>query len=299
MLAYSKNRILVAVAFALLLLAGSVVWLLTHQTETEVEEMVEVETTEEIDLSRTEKIVGVSVEGRNIRAYSFGTGATNVLFVGGIHGGYEWNSSLLAYKMIDYLEANLDFIPSDITVTIIPSANPDGLFRVTGSGARFALEDIIAPDVVGAGRFNANGVDLNRNFDCKWQPKSAWRGDEVSAGDSAFSEPEAVAVRDLVYELEPAVVVFWHSQANAVYASECEEGILPDTLKAMSVYSVAAEYKAIDSFDAYPVTGDAEGWLASIGVPAITVELSTHETVEWEQNLAGTKAVLNYFSADK
>ena len=35
-----------------------------------------------------------------------------------------------------------------------------------------------------------------------------------------------------------------------------------------------------------------DGWLASIGVPAITVELSSHESVDWDKNLAGVKALL-------
>jgi hypothetical protein len=65
----------------------------------------------------------------------------------------------------------------------------------------------------------------------------------------------------------------------------------------MSAYAKAAGYNAVKSFDAYPISGDAEGWLASIGVPAITVELKTHETVEWDKNLAGIKALLNYYAA--
>ena len=63
----------------------------------------------------------------------------------------------------------------------------------------------------------------------------------------------------------------------------------------MKAYATAAGYPAVSSFDAYPVTGDAEGWLASINIPAITVELKTHETVEWEQNLAGVKALVSYY----
>ena len=70
---------------------------------------------------------------------------------------------------------------------------------------------------------------------------------------------------------------------------------MPETRTIMSTYATAAGYPAVDTFSAYPVTGDAEGWLASIGIPAITVELSTHETIEWEQNLLGIKALLNYF----
>jgi hypothetical protein len=123
-----------------------------------------------------------------------------------------------------------------------------------------------------------------------------WRGNVVSAGTAAFSEPEARAIRDFVVEHDPVAVVFWHSQANAVYASECEAGILSGTRTLMNTYARAAGYPAIDSFDAYEITGDAEGWLASIGIPAITVELATHETIEWERNLAGIKALFSLYS---
>lgn len=242
-------------------------------------------------------IIGRSVEGRNIDAYIFGNGQYPLLFVGGIHGGYEWNSVLLAYQFIDYLEENPGDIPQNITIAVIPSANPDGLYRVIQKEGRFTIEDIpTTKQVNGTGRFNAHNVDLNRNFDCKWKPQSTWKGKMVSAGSGAFSEPEAIAIRDFVLEFKPDSVVFWHSKSNAVYASQCEFGILPRTLEIMNAYSQASGYTAIKSFDSYEISGDAEGWLASIGIPAITVELSTHETVEWAQNLAGITALFRYFT---
>lgn len=242
-------------------------------------------------------IVGYSVEGRAIEAYTYGSGATDLLFVGGIHGGYEWNSVLLAYQLIDHLAANPRSVPAELSVTIIPAANPDGLYKVVGKEGRFSVADVKESGVAAAsGRFNANHIDLNRNFDCKWKPTSTWRGSEVSAGATAFSEPESKVIRDVVQRTKPHSVVFWHSQANAVYASECEAGILPKTREVMSAYATAAGYPAVDVFDAYEVTGDAEGWLASIGVPAITVELSTHETIEWERNLAGVQALFSLFA---
>ena len=139
-------------------------------------------------------------------------------------------------------------------------------------------------------------MDLNRNFDCNWQPESTWRSKVVSAGSSAFSEPESRAIRDFVLQNRPVAAVFFHSQANAVYASECNNGVLPGTIAVMNAYAKAAGYQAVKSFDSYKVTGDAEGWLASIGIPAITVELKTHESVEWEKNLAGITALFSYFS---
>ncbi|MDP6585347.1 MAG: hypothetical protein QF535_11860, partial [Anaerolineales bacterium] len=55
-------------------------------------------------------VIGKSVEGRLIEAHTFSPAeayasagrSVHLLFVGGIHGGYEWNSVLLSYKFIDY-----------------------------------------------------------------------------------------------------------------------------------------------------------------------------------------------------
>jgi len=240
-------------------------------------------------------VIGQSIEGRTIDAYTYGSGATRLAFVGGVHGGYEWNSVLLAYTLMDYLSAHPDSIPENVSVTVIPDANPDGVYRALGTVGRFTIADVPTGAPLDSERFNARAVDLNRNFDCKWQATSTWKGKPTSAGTAPFSEPEAQALRDFVVRNTPAAVVFLHSKAGAVYASECENGILPKTREIMNVYARAAGYWAIDVFDAYAITGDAEGWLASIGIPAVTVELTTHETVEWEQNLAGVEALLQYF----
>jgi len=242
------------------------------------------------------RMIGTSVQGRPITVHTFGNGDTHLLFVGGIHGGYEWNSVLLAYQAIDHLTANPEIVADNLTVSVIPNLNPDGVFSIIGKEGRFTAAD--APqdrDVTAPGRFNANNVDLNRNFDCKWEPTSMWRGEVVSAGSSTFSEPEAQALREYALATQPRAAIFWHSKANAVYASECENGILPATRAVMNLYANAAGYKTVDVFDHYTVTGDAEGWLASVGIPAITVELETHTSTEWEQNWAGVEALLNHY----
>jgi predicted deacylase len=241
------------------------------------------------------RIIGNSVEGRAIESYTYGHGSSTILFVGGVHGGYEWNTVLLAYKFIDELETESIKIPDSLRVEIIPTLNPDGVYEITGKEGRFEVLDTKAETTNGQGRFNSHDVDLNRNFDCKWQPTSTWRGKTVSAGQSAFSEPEAQTLKKLIEEKKPIAVIFWHSQANAVYASECEKGILPETKKIMSTYSKASGYKAISTFDAYAITGDAEGWLASINIPAITVELGSHESIEWTKNKAGVEAILELY----
>ncbi len=247
----------------------------------------------------TNRIIGNSVEGRIIESYTFGNGSTTLLFVGGMHGGYEWNSVLLAYQFIDELEAGNIKVPESVKIEIVPNLNPDGVYRVTGKEGRFTNLDVRSETQNGEGRFNSHDVDLNRNFDCKWQPTSSWKNKKVSAGTSAFSEPESQTLKNLVEEKNPSAVIFWHSQANAVYASECEKGILPDTMKLMNTYAQASGYKAVSTFDAYPVTGDAEGWLASINIPAITVELSSHENIDWTKNKAGLEALMESYRIAK
>ncbi len=276
------------------------VWLLTSNQPEVVPEIVPEEVIEEEPEVTANKIIGQSVEGRSIESYTYGTGSTTLLFVGGVHGGYEWNSVILAYEFIDLLEDETYTLPPDLKVVVIPVLNPDGLFSVVKKEGRFTAAEIPENDAhtTGQGRFNANNVDLNRNFDCKWQPESSWRGKTVDAGSSAFSEPEARTLKNLVDEINPAAAIFWHSQANTVYASECNAGVLPETLTLMNTYANAASYKKVASFDAYPVSGDAEGWLASIGIPAVTVELETRLSSEWARNQKGIEAVLELYSTE-
>jgi hypothetical protein len=68
-------------------------------------------------------IIGKSVEGRDIKVFQFGrqtdiekvqnhnSDTKHLLLVGGIHGGYEWNSVLLAEKFTEYFAENLSEIP--------------------------------------------------------------------------------------------------------------------------------------------------------------------------------------------
>lgn len=276
-----------------IVLVGALSVVLFTFFQSEPEPVVEEEPVVEVERPR---VVGQSVEGRDIEVYTYGSGDTHLLFVGGIHGGYEWNSVLLSYELIDYLEETQSALPEGVTVSVIPSLNPDGVYAVIGVEGRFSPSDTPSVAETIPGRFNANNVDLNRNFDCKWQPEAQWRGEVTSAGTAAFSEPEARVLRDYVLETRPDAALFYHSQADAVYASECEEGVLPETLTILNLYSDATGYTAVESFDAYPVTGDVEGWLASIGIPALTVELKTHEVIEWERNKAGIEALLRYFA---
>lgn len=266
--------------------------------------MTDKDSEEEVDETRT--VLGTSVDGKEIVAYHYGPSVgsdqeaeNEVLLVGGIHGGYSWNTSLVMYEAMDYFEANPNAIPNGAKLTIVPVLNPDGLEAVVGTSGRFTKDDV--PSSSGAtipGRFNANEVDLNRNFDCDWQADAKWQSRDVSGGSVAFSEPEARAIRDYINRTNPKAVVVYYSAAGGVFASNCHSGVLPETTKLTDVYADASGYGAYKSFDFYETTGDMVNWLAKERIPAISVLLSDHQNVEWSKNRAGIEALLEYYSSD-
>ena len=248
---------------------------------------------EEVEKILSEEVLGRSVEGRDIVAYHYGTGSDDVVFIGGIHGGYSWGTSLLSYEMMEYLESNPEIIPENIRVTIIPVLNPDGLSTVVGVEGRFTPSDVIGNTVIG--RFNANKVDLNRNFDCNWQTSGLWRDNVVDAGSEVFSEPESEALRDYIENNRPKAVIVYFGAAGGVYSSGCNGDVMPETTRLMNAYADASGYTAEGYFDSYKITGDVADWLSKIGVPAISVLLNSHDSADWTQNRKGLEAVLSFY----
>lgn len=240
--------------------------------------------------------IGKSVQGRDITAYHFGTGTDEVVFVGGLHGGYDWNTSLVAYQLVDYLTQNPSAVPANERVTVIPVVNPDGLAKVVSKEGPFAAADVDTSADAVAARYNANGVDLNRNFDCDWQSTGVWQTKTVSGGTAAFSEPESKAVESYMNAHTPKAVVVYYSAAGGVYSSNCHAGVLPETDALTSLYAKASGYSANESFDFYATTGDMTNWLAKEGVPAISVLLTNHTDSEWNKNKAGIDAVLAHYA---
>jgi len=289
-----KNIILGIVA--LLLIGGGIYFLMNQTPDTVVivdenEEMMPVEPdggigdgapplNEVIAQQRgPESVIGTSVDGTEIMAFHFGTGANEVLFVGGTHGSDAPSTMKVAEELVAYLESNPSVIPANVAVTIIPNLNPDG---ATKSGA--------------AGRFNANNVDLNRNFDCEWSATGVWRNQEVSGGSKPFSEPEAQALKQYVDTYNPSAAVVWFASEGKVYPSACAGTPSDQSVTLAATFANAAGYGVEAEFDAYAITGDMVNWMAKQDIPAISVLLTGRDNTEWTKNKAGIEAVLNSYA---
>lgn len=247
--------------------------------------------------NKDQTVIGKSINGRDIMAYHYGSGDKEILLVGGIHGGYSWNTALLGYQISDYLKANASAIPAGITVTVIPDLNPDGLSKVVDASGIFKSADVsTSQTALVAGRFNANNVDLNRNFDCGWKATGVWQSKTVSGGSAAFSEPESAAIRDYAQARKLTAVIAWYSSGGGVYSSSCGNGIMPETQTITDIYAKASGYTAYKNFESYQVSGDMTDWFAKTNVPAIGVLLTTANDTELDKNLAGIKALLQHYA---
>ncbi|MFA6050065.1 MAG: M14 family metallopeptidase [Candidatus Paceibacterota bacterium] len=294
------------IALVIVIIVGLGIYLVSTNTSNKTGEVSNNETnTETLPASEHEGVknagpeesIGKSKEGRDIMAYHFGTGETELLFVGGIHGGYSWNTALVAFELVDYLKQNPEVVPANVKVTVIPVLNPDGLNKVAGTGGRFTPAQVSKDTaVVTSGRFNANNVDLNRNFDCDWKSSGVWQSKTVSGGTSVFSEPESAAIKSYVDKNEIAGVVAWYSSAGGVYASSCHNGVSAETTKLTTTFAKASGYPAFQEFNFYEITGDMVNWFAKNNVPAVSVLLTNHTDTEWAKNKAGIEAVIKSFA---
>jgi hypothetical protein len=226
---------------------------------------------------------GLGILARRIDspATAAGQPARLLLLAGGMHGGWEANTVQLINELITYFAENPLAIPAGIALLLIPVVNPDGL--PYGREAQ--------------GRFNASGVDLNRNWGCGWQDEAFWRELPVNPGAYPFSETETTALADYIQQVRPQVTLFYHSAAGGVYAGSCPQSLAGEGGAAASaamseVYGRAANYRFGEAFDAYPVTGTAAGWAAGLGIAAADVELQTWTQSEFERNLTALRAVM-------
>jgi protein MpaA len=132
------------------------------------------------------EIVGTSVQGRPIRARTFGQGPRKVLFIGGIHGDEPEGAYSTAELPAAFAATGLADV---VTLTILEDANPDG--RAAGT------------------RDNANGVDVNRNF-----PATNFDATNPSNGGEPLNQPESRAVFDTIDRIKPNLVLVAHSWAG-------------------------------------------------------------------------------------
>jgi hypothetical protein len=164
----------------------------------------------------------------------------------------------LVNALIDYYRQDLTKIPGDVAFYFIPSINPDG--NASDS------------------RYNANGVDLNRNWDTDdWKSNAAVpgypRGKAGAGGPRPFSELETRALRDLLQQLQrqssKLIVVILHTSVN-----RSQGEVYPgndDALSIASTYADETNYDIEYAWAEYTTSGEAVTWCGEQSILALDV----------------------------
>ena len=150
--------------------------------------------------------IGPSVEGRDLLFARISDNLEEAedepefMFTATMHGN-ETTGYILMLRLIDYLLENYGVDPrvtnlvDNIDIWINPLANPDGTYHGGNQ------------TVYGATRFNANGVDLNRNFP---DPEDG------PHPDGNQWQPETVAMMDLAHDYNFVLSANFHGGAEVV-----------------------------------------------------------------------------------
>lgn len=219
-------------------------------------------------LCQTVFSIGTSVQGRSITAYSFGSGSSKIIFVGGTHGD-EKSSVYSLNSLVDYLESHAASLPANRTVIVIPNLNPDG-----SAASR---------------RTNTNNVDLNRNFPADdWKQGVTMPDGSFNAnggGSAPLSEPESAALANYVLAQKPRLVLTYHAAAGVVMPNDSGDSVtLAQVYDQKSNLYYAPNSQTANLFD-YDTTGSFETWLHDKpDIPALLIELWTKSSNEFSKN---------------
>ena len=136
--------------------------------------------------------LGRSVRGRAITATRLGdpNSPNKALVVGVIHGNEP--AGLAVTRVLKRSFTNI----TGVDLWVVDAFNPDGLHANS--------------------RYNAHGVDLNRNFPYGWTSDPS-----INPGPRPFSEPESRAIRDLFNMLHPHISIWYHQPWDAVLRDPC------------------------------------------------------------------------------
>ena len=217
--------------------------------------------------------IGNSVQGRPIEAVRLGTGPRWFVVLAAIHGGHECNTHGLAEGLITRLAANQTLLPEQITLFVVPLVNPDGCTLNI--------------------RFNANGVDLNRNWAADdWTADAEGPAGVIagSGGIAPFSEPETAVLQGWLQQLRAQSpdgelrVVSYHSvvstglaqPAYAIYGQpEPRSEALAQRYAEVTGYLYSAVWVGT-----YTITGEFIHWAGENGIIAFDVELPDRNTAD-------------------
>lgn len=226
-----------------------------------------------------------------------------VLLSAAIHAREYLTTELLMKQAVSYIDSIIwgqDYngrscqqLSSECCVYIIPMVNPDGV-TVSQLGpealitdrAKEAVKNIAATENPGGSRTyfntwksNAEGIDLNRQFDALWDQYNDHVGRPSAdhyKGTAPGATAEAGALIKFTEQMKFDRTVSYHTAGSVIYWYFGQEGKLYDDTKAfaqkissMTGYPLDANYQNLDP------AGYKDWAIIKMGIPSLTIEVGS------------------------
>lgn len=165
--------------------------------------------------------IGRSVMGKPIFCMKSGEGEKKLLLVGAHHGLESITSALIMRFLREY--ETVRYKTDKIAVYAVPMLNPDGVnlaihgINWSNSYHRALILKTGLCRVKRRWQANANGVDINHNYDAGWKAVKRYPCASKYAGEYPESEPETKAVTALIRRENFDALIAFHSQGREIY----------------------------------------------------------------------------------
>lgn len=160
-----------------------------------------------------------------------------------------------------------DFIERGLcgTVYFVPAVNPDGIEIAIKENPLY--------------KANANGVDLNVNFDARWgtgENNVFVKSPQNYVGECPFSESETRALRDFTLFVRADATISYHSKGEEIYWEFGQVGAARKRDYAIaSALSLSTGYPLIETKGS---AGGYKDWCVErLGIPSFTIEVGSDE----------------------
>ncbi|MDQ0231974.1 M14 family metallopeptidase [Metabacillus malikii] len=251
----------------------------------------EIEVFEQLFPFIKKEIIGFSVLGTPIIELKIGDGPKKIHMNGSFHAN-EWiTTSIMMYWLSTYLQGlvtnssedghDLMSLYSETTLSFVPMVNPDGVDLVLNGlpENRAVQEEVLKINQhqqdFSQWKANIRGVDLNNQYPANWEIEKERKIPKKPAprdypGDYPLSEPESIALADLVKKGSFDRVLAFHTQGEEIYWGYL--GKEPDEAGfIVSEFERLSSYKAIRNIDSH--AGFRDWFVNEYQKPGYTIEL--------------------------
>lgn len=251
--------------------------------------------------------IAVTADQRNVYEVIIGNpdAGKQIVIQAGIHAR-EYMTVLLVMQQLEFYLAygeegtyhgtSVAELFDKACIHLVPMMNPDGIsisqqgFDGIKDGAikekvrqwyerdkAAGLTSYSLADYMRYWKANANGVDLNRNFDYGFEEYkgAAAPGAQKYKGTAAASEAESAALVKLTEEVNPVLAISYHATGSVIYWDYGQSGALREACSRLvdlihSVNGNEIRYSATDKQDA---AGYGDWAVMKKGIPSATIEI--------------------------